>query len=338
MHPRSGTAEADGALAPYSNQLELAGVLDTARQPGYTAPDDAARLQSEETTMTTPPNFDPVAYKESTRRQWERVAAAWNRWSPTLERWWAPVTEAMLEMARIGPGSRVLDVAGGSGEPALTAATRIGATGYVLSTDISANLVRLAFENAQARGLDAARFEARVMDGEHLDLPDASFDAVLSRLGLIYFPDRKRALVEIRRVLTPGGRVVLASFTTPQANPFFAIPIAIIRRRAQLPPPPPGSPGPFSLGSQELMEDAYQQAGFRDVEIRVIQASLRLADAAECVRFEQEAYGALQEMLAGVSEAEREATWQEVRQALIQFEGPDGFESPCELLVGAAAS
>ena len=288
--------------------------------------------------MTTPPNFDPITYKESTRQQWQRVAAAWNRWSPTLERWWTPVTEAMLEMGRIGPGSRVLDVAGGSGEPALTAATRVGATGYVLSTDLSANLVRLASENALARGLDAAHFEVRVMDGERLDLPDASFDAALSRLGLIYFPDRQRALNEIRRVLTPGGRVVLASFTTPQANPFFSIPIAIIRRRAQIPAPPLGGPGPFSLGSPELMEDAFQQAGFRDAQIRVIQAPLRLADAAECVRFEQEAYGALQEMLARLSDAEREATWQEVHVALIQFEGQDGFESPCELLVGAAAS
>jgi ubiquinone/menaquinone biosynthesis C-methylase UbiE len=293
--------------------------------------------------MTTPPNFDPVAYKESTRQQWERVAAAWNRWSPTLERWWAPLTEAMLEMARIGPGSRVLDVAGGSGEPALTAATRIGPSGYVLSTDISANLVGLALvglalENAQAQGLDATRFEARAMDGEHLDLPDASFDAVLSRLGLIYFPDRKRALGEIRRVLKPSGRVVLTSFTTPQANPFFSIPISIIRRRARLLPPPPGSPGPFSLGNQELMEDAFQQAGFRDVQIRVIQAPLRLANTAECVHFEQESYDALQEMRAGVSEAEREATWEEIQQALTQLKHSNGFESPCELLVGSAAS
>lgn len=288
--------------------------------------------------MTTPSNFDPVTYKESTRQQWERVAAAWNHWSPTLERWWAPVTQAMLELARIGPGSRVLDVAGGSGEPALTAATRIGATGYVLSTDISATFVRLAAENARARGLDAARFEARVMDGERLDLPDASFDAALSRLGLIYFPDRQRALGEIRRILTPGGRVALASFTTPEANPFFSIPITIIRRRTETPPPPSGGPGPFSLGSRELMEDAYQHAGLGEAQFRVIQAPLRLADAAECVRFEQESYGALQQMLAGVSAAEREATWQEVQEALLPFEGPDGFESPCELLVGSATS
>ena len=286
----------------------------------------------------TSPDFDPIKYKESTRQQWERVAEAWNSWSPTLQRWLEPVTEAMLEMARIGPGSRVLDVAGGSGEPALSAATRIGPTGYVLSTDMSANLVRLALENAHAQGLDAERFEARVMDGEHLDLPDASFDAVLSRLGLIYFPDRNQALLEIRRVLKPGGWVVLASFTTPQANPFFSIPISIIRRRAQLLAPPPGSPGPFSLGSQDVMEDAFQRAGFQNAQLCVIQAPLRLTDATECVHFEQESYGALHEMLAGVSQAEREATWLEVHHELTQLEGPGGFESPCELLVGAAAS
>ena len=86
------------------------------------------------------------------------------------------------------------------------------------------------------------------MDGEHLELPDASFDAALSRLGLIYFPDRPQALAEIHRVLKPSGRVALASYTTPPANPFFAIPITIIRRHAQLPAPAPGSPGPFSMG------------------------------------------------------------------------------------------
>jgi SAM-dependent methyltransferase len=287
--------------------------------------------------MATPPaGFDPITFKESTRRQWQNVAEAWNRWGSTLRRWLEPATEAMFQMARLAPGERVLDVAGGSGEPALTAVARVSPGGYVLSTDIATNLVRLATENARARGLTADQFEARVMDGEHLELPDASFDAALSRLGLIYFPDRPRALAEIHRVLKPGGRVALASFTTPVANPFFAIPITIIRRRAQLSAPPPGSPGPFSMGSREVMEGALRQAGFGAVETRVVASPLRFATADECLRFEQESFGALHAMLAGVSEEERKAAWEEIRRELRRLEGTAGFESPSELLVGAA--
>lgn len=287
--------------------------------------------------MATPAaSFDPIKFKESTRQQWERVAEAWNRWGPTLQRWLEPVTEAMFQMARLAPGDRVLDVAGGSGEPALTAVARVSPGGYVLSTDIATNLVRLAAQNARARGLNADQFEARVMDGEHLELPDASFDTALSRLGLIYFPDRPKALAEIHRVLKPGGRVALASFTTPSANPFFAIPITIIRHRVQLSAPAPGGPGPFSMGSRDVMEAALQQAGFEEVETRVVAAPLRFATADECLRFEQESFGALHEMLTGVSEVERTATWEEIRHELRRLEGTAGFESPSELLVGAA--
>jgi ubiquinone/menaquinone biosynthesis C-methylase UbiE len=287
--------------------------------------------------MATPAaGSDSIKFKETTRQQWENVAEAWNRWGPTLRRWLEPATEAMLQMARIAPGDHVLDVAGGSGEPALTAAARVSPGGYVLSTDIATNLVRLAAENARKRSLDADQFEARVMDGEHLELPDASFEAVLSRLGLIYFPDRPQALAEIHRVLKPGGRVALASFTTPAANPFFAIPLTIIRRRAQLSAPAPGGPGPFSLGSREVMEETLRQAGFAEVETHVVAAPLRFATADECLRFEQESFGALHAMLAGVSELERAAAWEEIRQELRRLEGTGGFESPSELLVGAA--
>jgi SAM-dependent methyltransferase len=174
------------------------------------------------------------------------------------------------------------------------------------------------------------------MDGENLDVPDGSFDAVLSRLGLIFFPNRQRALLEIRRVLRPGGRMVLASFTTPQANPFFSIPLETIRRRAQLLPPHPGSPGPFSLGSAEVVEGEYRRAGFREVQTRVVRTPLRFASADECLRFEQECFGALHQMLGGLPEVGRAAAWDEIGAKLKKFEGPGGFESPCELLIGAA--
>jgi SAM-dependent methyltransferase len=276
--------------------------------------------------------FDPVGYKATTREQWQQAADAWQRWDPTLQTWLSPATRLMLEMARIQPGQRVLDVAAGAGEPALTIAERVGPNGYVLATDISPNILALGARAARERGLE--NLHTREMDGEDLDLPDESVDAVTSRLGLIYFPDQQRALSEMRRVLKPGGRVAAIVYTTPDRNQFFSIPVSIIRNRAHLPPPLAGQPGPFSLGGEGVLDDALRRAGFRNVETRAVPSPLRMSTAAECVRFERESFGALHQMLSGLPEPEREAAWAEIATELGRFEGPSGFEGPCELLVG----
>ena len=278
--------------------------------------------------------FDPVAFKETTRQQWQNAAAAWHRWTTTLHAWLGPVTEAMLDLARLQPGDRVLDLAAGAGEPSLSAAERVGPSGHVLATDISSNILEFAAQTARERGL--ANFETRVMDGEKPDVSDATFDAVLSRLGLIYFPDRKGALREVHRVLKNGGRVVLAGFSTPDQNRFFSIPISIIRRRAQLAPPAPGLPGPFSLGAPGVMEEMLRGAGFTDVTADLVRVPLRLASAAECVRFERESFGALQQMLASLPASDQEAAWDEIEEKLREFDGDTGFETMAELIIGAA--
>ena len=278
------------------------------------------------------PPFDPDRYKTTTREQWQSAADAWDRWTPTLQAWLGPATEVMLNLAAVGPGDRVLDVAAGAGEPAITTAKRVGPTGSVLATDISPNILACARRAAAAQGV--TNLETRVMDGEHLDLPDASFDAVLSRVGLIYFPDRQRALAEMRRVLRSGGRVATMVYSTADRNQFFSVPIDIIRRRAQLPPPVPGQPGPFSLGGPGVLEDAYRQAGFGQIVVRTLDAPVRMASVAEYVRFADEAFGALHQMLADMPEPDREATWDEITRELRQFEGPEGFVGPCEMIVG----
>jgi SAM-dependent methyltransferase len=285
--------------------------------------------------MTTEtPKFDPVKYKDTTKQQWQAAAEAWHRWGQTLAAWLGPATETMLDMAGVGSGSRVLDVAAGAGEQTLVAAQRVGASGYVLATDISANILEFAAEEARSAGL--MNVGTRVLDGENLDELDAdSFDAVISRVGLIYFPDRQKALTGMRRVLKPGGRVGAIVYSTAENNRFFSIPISIIRQRAQLPPPLAGQPGPFSLGIPGVLEAAFQKAGFHDIETSVVSAPLRLASAAECVRFERESFGALHQMMSGLSEAEREETWQEIEQELRQFESAGGFEGPCELVVAS---
>jgi SAM-dependent methyltransferase len=202
----------------------------------------------------------------------------------------------------------------------------------VLATDIAANMLAYADQEARQRGL--AHVETRVMDGECLELPDASFDIALSRVGLIYFPDRQRALAEMRRVLRPGGRVSVVVYSTPEANRFFSIPVGIIRREAQLPPPSPAQPGPFSLGGPGVLEAALREAGFTDVEVHTIPSPVRLPSAAECVRFERESFGALLQMLANLTSDHQQAVWAQIEAELRQFERDGAFEGPCEMLVG----
>jgi hypothetical protein len=127
-------------------------------------------------------------------------------------------------------------------------------------------------------------------------------------------------------------------FSTPEANGFFSIPVSIVRRRAALPAPLPGQPGPFSFGAPGVIETTFGHAGFSDVEVKRVSAPVRMASAAECVRFERESFGALHQMLAGLREVEREDAWREIEHELSQFETSDGFEGPCELIVAAGTA
>lgn len=248
-----------------------------------------------------------------------------------MHAWLGEATELMLDMARIDPGQHVLDVAAGAGEQTIVTARRVGPAGSVLATDISPAILAFARQAALDAGLK--NVQTKVMDGENVELPEDAVDAVISRVGLIYFPDQHRALTEMKRVLKPGGRVGAITYGLPENNAFFSVPVAIIRRRAQLPPPLPGQPGPFSLGAPGVLEAAFRKAGFRDIQVRLVPSPLRLPSAAECVRFERESFGALHQMLAGVPEAERPSVWEEIEQELRAFEGPDGFIGPCEMVV-----
>ncbi|PVY96705.1 class I SAM-dependent methyltransferase [Actinomycetospora cinnamomea] len=279
--------------------------------------------------MTT--TFDPVMYKTTTRAQWQDAAAAWHAWGPTLETWLGEATDLMLDRARVTTGSAVLDVAAGAGGQSLAAARRVGPTGSVLATDIAPAILEHAAAAARAAGLGTVT--TREVDGERLDVEEAAYDAVISRLGLIYLPDRATALAGQYRALRAGGRAAAVVYSTADRNAFFAVPVSVIRRRAQLPAPAPGQPGPFTLGAPGIAEEAFRLAGFRDVGAQAVPAPLRLSTAADCVRFERESFGALHQMLAGLTPSEREEAWDEILTELQRYEDADGFTGPCELLV-----
>jgi ubiquinone/menaquinone biosynthesis C-methylase UbiE len=127
-----------------------------------------------------------------------------------------PATQMMLDLAEVRTGSRVLDVAAGTGDQTVLAAQRVGATGCVLATDISVSMLKLASDTAAEAGL--TNVETRVMDAENIDLEPDSYDAVICQLGLMLFPDPVKVLRAMRRVLRPGGKIAALVFSTAEKN------------------------------------------------------------------------------------------------------------------------
>jgi ubiquinone/menaquinone biosynthesis C-methylase UbiE len=283
------------------------------------------------TGVTT--GFDPVAFKRATQAEWDDAADAWHRWAATIEAWLEGATAAMLDLVGARPGAALLDVAAGAGGQTLAAARRVGPTGSVLATDIAPAILEHAEREAHAAGL--GNVQTAVMDGEDLDTGDRTFDGVICRLGLMFFPHPVRSLELMRRALRDGGRVAVVVWARPERNRFFSIPTSVLRRRAGLPAPGPGMPGAFALAEDGALEHVLERAGFRELEVQRLDAPMRMRSAAECVRFERESFAALRRMSAELSPEDRDAAWEEIRAGLEQFEDRDGFAGECELLVAA---
>src|SRR3990170_3369009 len=187
--------------------------------------------------MNQAPPFDPEQFKAATREQWDKNGKGWNDRSPQIRAWLAGATEAMLDMAGIKPGSRVLDVAAGAGDQTLDIAERVGPQGFVLATDLSPAILEFAAINARRAG--HGNVETRVVDGERLQVDEASFDAAVCRLGLMFFPDPLQGLREMYRALKPGGGVCTMVFSRPEVNPCITIVMSTALEHAGLPPRDP---------------------------------------------------------------------------------------------------
>jgi ubiquinone/menaquinone biosynthesis C-methylase UbiE len=180
------------------------------------------------------------------------VAARWQSGKAGRDKVNAAANEMMIDAAALQPGNRVLDVAAGTGDQTLLAARRVGPTGYVLATDISSNMLKLASDAAREDGL--TNVETRVMDAENIDLDPDSFDAIICRQGLMLLPNPVKALIGMRRVVKPKGKVVALVWSSEEKNPYQGIPFAIARRIGNIPAPAPELPGMFRLGEPALLE------------------------------------------------------------------------------------
>lgn len=273
--------------------------------------------------------------KAAIHKQWESAAPGWAKWEKSIAKWAEPATQAMLELAAVVPGSMVLDIASGAGSQTLSAARIVGSRGHVVASDISEIMLQHVQENARTAGLE--NVSTLLSAADELNVEPASFDAVICRLGLMLFPDPAKALTAMKLALKPGGKVAVAVFSTPAANPARSKSMQILLRHAGKPPPAPGQPGMYALGGTGIMENLFAKCGFVDAVSRTLNIPMQMRSATDALQMMQEAFGAYRAVLSDCAEDVRSAAWAEVAGFLKTFETSKGFVAPSELIVAAAA-
>jgi SAM-dependent methyltransferase len=267
--------------------------------------------------------FDPAQYKASIRTEWRAAAPGWRRWLEVLEAeaGGRAVSRTLVQLAGIGPGDEVLDVAAGYGEPGLTAARAVAPGGRVVCTDISAAMLAVGRERAAAEGLDNLEFLEG--DAEELAFEEASFDAVLSRQGLQYLPDVPGTLARLHGFLKPHGRLAAAVWGPPDTVQ-YAAPVPVIRAELQLPPPLAGIPGPFALGDAGRLAGLVEAAGFTDVEAGTVTAIYQTGSPELATRWLREVAPPISSLVDGRPLEVQERVWAKVTEAWAPYTTADG--------------
>jgi ubiquinone/menaquinone biosynthesis C-methylase UbiE len=262
-------------------------------------------------------SVDPQKFKSAQRQAWDSVAEGWKKWWKVIEESMQPISDRLVELAGVRQGSRVLDIATGIGEPAVTAARKAGPAGKVIAIDLSPGMIAIAKERAKENGLDIIEF--READAESLRLPPSSVDAIVCRFGLMFMPDLVNALKAMKDALAPGGRIAAAVWSTPEKVPSFMLPFQIVMKETGTPPPPPGTPGPFSLADTSLLRQKFEQAGFSDISIEVALRDFNLPSPEEFVDFVKSTAGPLGAMMAHLPAARQEEIWNKVVEAVRKY-------------------
>ena len=269
------------------------------------------------------------------RETWESAAPGWAKWENIFSAGLVDATDALLDMAAVEPGMRVLDVACGGGNQTIQAARRVGPAGSVVASDISATMLQHVRQSAASAGVHNIDTLERAAD--ELDNSLTPFDAAISRLGLMLFPSPHAALKAVNGVLRRGARFAALVFTKPADSPFFAQSMAILLRHVGKPPPPPGTPGLFALGGDGALETLIAEGGLSDVKTRTLRASLSLPNIPDTLEMMQQAFGAYRAVLADLDERARQAAWAEVGEYLKRFDVGGRFETEFEVIVGSGA-
>jgi enediyne biosynthesis protein CalE5 len=218
-----------------------------------------------------------VNVKEQQKKHWNAVASGWGTWFDWTSRNFQPIADWLANAADWQPRARVLDVACGSGFPALAAAASVRPGGTVIATDISPAMLASAAARAKRDALDNVEFVE--MDAEHLTFGDEEFDAVTNAYGLMFIPDLPRAIAEARRVLKSAGHFAAVTWDEPARNPFFSVITPVAAPFLSIQPPAAGATGPFRLSSATQLESLLRDAGFSDIRVDRIPMTIELTSA-----------------------------------------------------------
>jgi ubiquinone/menaquinone biosynthesis C-methylase UbiE len=216
-------------------------------------------------TSQQQPAADP---KEAIRQEWMEAAPFWKKWYSKLAAQSVAATELVVQGAQLRPGLRVLDLASGSGEPALSIAKAVAPSGRVVATDLVPEMLLGAREHAVSQG--HSNLEFQVADGEHLPFKNGEFDRITCRFGFMFFPDSQKALFEHRRVLAPGGRISYVVWGPVEENPLFSVMLGPFLKHLTVPPPPPDAPGVFRYADERKLGDTVRNAGFKEVHTQKV--------------------------------------------------------------------
>ena len=266
--------------------------------------------------------FDSDKYKKGQRQGWDNVAEGWEKWWKTFEHDAQKVNERLIELAKIEEGNRVLDIATGIGEPAITVAKKVGVKGYVLAIDISPKMLSIAKQRAESLGLQNI-VEFQEGDLKTIDLPNLTFDAALCRFGLMFFPDPKVGLSKIHKSLVDGGRFSAVVWASPDKVPFISVPLDTLLKEMKNPVFPTNTPGPFSLSDENLLKDSYINAGFKDIVIERQDMIFNFDSAEAFTNFVYETASPVQVFLSNQSQERKKEILRAITEAVTRYAEKD---------------